>query len=152
MRINTEASTYGAGSAYVICNGTVRDIVQQEAEWGQTNPPADNGGAHNCSKPLRKYRSYTSSGVSYYTYQLRLMFINSAQARTISDICPIQISTNLQSVKLKLKTAPSLALPLSRTEQVHSSTLQAAVGPHITLANSYLIQWKRSWNNVYRHC
>ena len=33
MRINTNASTYGAGSAFVIVNGVVRDIIQQEAEW-----------------------------------------------------------------------------------------------------------------------
>ena len=33
MRINTEASTYGAGVAYVIHHGVVRDVVQQEAEW-----------------------------------------------------------------------------------------------------------------------
>ena len=34
MRINQENSTYGAGVAYVIHHGIVRDVVQQEAEWG----------------------------------------------------------------------------------------------------------------------
>jgi len=34
MRINGEDSVYGAGAAYVIHHGVVRDIVQQEAEWG----------------------------------------------------------------------------------------------------------------------
>jgi hypothetical protein len=33
MRVNQEASAYGAGFAYVIHHGIVRDIVQQEAEW-----------------------------------------------------------------------------------------------------------------------
>ncbi len=33
MRINNENSVYGAGEAYVIHHGVVRDIVQQEAEW-----------------------------------------------------------------------------------------------------------------------
>ena len=34
MRINQEASVYGAGAAYVIHHGIVRDVIQQEAEWG----------------------------------------------------------------------------------------------------------------------
>ena len=33
MRINNQASAYGSGIDYVIYNGVVRDIVQQEAEW-----------------------------------------------------------------------------------------------------------------------
>jgi hypothetical protein len=34
MNINNQPSEYGSGVDYVIYNGTVRDIVQQEAEWG----------------------------------------------------------------------------------------------------------------------
>jgi hypothetical protein len=32
------------------------------------------------------------ANVSYYTYQLRLMFMNSAQNRSITDLCPVQIA------------------------------------------------------------
>jgi hypothetical protein len=33
LRVNDESPTYGAGLAYVIHHGVIRDIVQQEAEW-----------------------------------------------------------------------------------------------------------------------
>ena len=81
MRINNEASTYGAGLAYVIYNGPVRDIVQQEAEW--------NGGAVNCPNIYANIVLTLPANVTYFTYQLRLMFINSTQPRTITDLCPL---------------------------------------------------------------
>ena len=34
MQVNNDGSTYGSGIDYVVYNGVVRDIVQQEAEWG----------------------------------------------------------------------------------------------------------------------
>lgn len=33
------------------------------------------------------------ANASYYTYQLRLMFMNSAWNRTITDLCPVQLAT-----------------------------------------------------------
>jgi hypothetical protein len=92
MRINTENSTYGAGLAYVIYNGPVRDIVQQEAEWGTNNPPADNGGAHNCPNIYANIVITLPANVTYFTYQLRLMFLNSTQPRSLTDLCPIQLT------------------------------------------------------------
>jgi hypothetical protein len=93
MRINGEASAYGAGLAYVIYNGTVRDIVQQEAEW--------NGGAgvsNDCPNLYANTVLTLPAGTSYYTYQLRLMFINSTgHARTISDLVPLQLSSSVSN-------------------------------------------------------
>jgi hypothetical protein len=81
MRINNEASVYGAGAAYVIHHGVVRDIVQQEAEW--------NSGATNCPNLYANIVITLPANVTYYTYDLRLMFLDSTQARAITDLCPI---------------------------------------------------------------
>lgn len=86
MRVNDEESTYGAGSANIICNGTVRDIIQQEAEWSS--------GIDNCPNVYANIVLTLPAGVSYYTYQLRLMYIDSSRQRIISDICPISLSTS----------------------------------------------------------
>jgi hypothetical protein len=91
MRINNEDSVYGAGLAYVIYNGVVRDIVQQEAEWS--------GGADGCPNLYANTVLTLPAGTSYYTYQLRLMFINSTgHSRTITDICPIRLSSSVSNL------------------------------------------------------
>ncbi len=38
------------------------------------------------------------ANVTYFTYQLRLMFINSTQPRAITDLCPIQVSSAIGSL------------------------------------------------------
>jgi hypothetical protein len=104
MRINNEASVYGAGSANVICNGTVRDIIQQEAEW--------NGGADNCPNVYANIVLTLPAGVSYYTYQLRFMFINSTQVRTISDLSPIRVSTSFTPTQAETENGTLAGFPI----------------------------------------
>ena len=87
MRVNNQISTYGAGIAYVIYNGTVRDIVQQEAEWSN--------GVTNCPNLYSDMVLTLPANATYFTYQLSLMFMNSQQSRTISDLCPINITTSV---------------------------------------------------------
>jgi hypothetical protein len=87
MRINNDSSTYGASPAYVIHHGIIRDIVQQEAEWSNGIP--------NCPNIYAQIVLTLPAGAQYFTYQLRTMFIPSAQARTISDLCPIQVSSSV---------------------------------------------------------
>ncbi len=84
MRISDEASVYGASPAYVIQQGIIRDIVHQEAEWDD--------GAYNCPNLYAHIVITLPANASYYTYQLRLMFINSEQDRTITELCPIEIT------------------------------------------------------------
>ena len=91
MRINQQNSTYGAGLAYVIHHGVVRDIVQQEAEW--------NNGAAGCPNLYANIVLTLPANVTYYTYQLRIMFINSTQTRTITDLCPIELITSLSPIQ-----------------------------------------------------
>jgi len=84
MRINNEWSVYGASPAYVIHHGIIRDIIHQEAEW--------NDGADNCPNLYAHMVITLPANASYYTYQLRLMFVNSQQDRTITSLCPIEIN------------------------------------------------------------
>ncbi|MCW3995023.1 MAG: hypothetical protein NWE98_02590 [Candidatus Bathyarchaeota archaeon] len=110
MRINQEASTYGAGLAYVIHHGIIRDIVQQEAEWGTGGTGI--GGADGCPNIYANIIITLPANATYYTYQLRLMFINSTQQRTITDICPIQLATSLFSVQAQTENGTAAGSPL----------------------------------------
>jgi hypothetical protein len=94
MRINDEASSYGAELAYVITNGVVRDVVQQEAEWS-----GGAGTSNDCPNLYSNIVLTLPAGTSYYTYQLRLMFTNSQRDRTITDICPIQLASSLSTIQ-----------------------------------------------------
>jgi hypothetical protein len=86
MRINNQNPTYGAGPSYVIYKGIVRDIVQQEAEWSN--------GITNCPNVYSQMYLTLPANATYYTYALRLLFINSAQSRTITDLSAIQLSVS----------------------------------------------------------
>jgi len=107
MRINGESSVYGAGAAYVIYNGVVRDIVQQEAEWAS--------GAVNCPNVYANIVIMLPAKVNYYTYQLRLMFIESEQPRTITDLCPISLTTSISSIVAQTENGTSNGLPIVTT-------------------------------------
>ncbi len=86
MRINEEEPTYGADPAFIIINGIVRDIVQQEAEWsGGINDP-------ECPNIYSHIVLTLPANATYYTYTLRTIFINSIQSRTITDLSIIQLS------------------------------------------------------------
>jgi hypothetical protein len=84
MRINSEWSVYGSDPAYTIYNGTVRDIIHAEAEWSS--------GVDNCPNVYSHIVITLPAKATYYTYQLRLMFIDSRQDRNITDLCPIRLT------------------------------------------------------------
>ena len=90
MRINGEKPVYGAKPAYVIYNGTVRDIVQQEAEWGTDG---GSGGATDSPNVYSQMYFTLPANATYYTYALRLIFIQSSQSRIITDLSTIQLSS-----------------------------------------------------------
>jgi hypothetical protein len=107
MRINSEASTYGATEAYVIYNGVVRDIVHQEAEWSN--------GADNCPNLYAHIVLTLPANATYYTYQLRLMFITSQQSRTINDICPIRLTASSGTFSSRTENGTSSGYPIVST-------------------------------------
>jgi len=86
MRINNEDSVYGSSLAYVIHHGVVRDVIHQEAEW--------RSGAYNCPNLYAHIVLTLPANATYYTYQLRLMFVESQQDRTIANLCPIKVTAS----------------------------------------------------------
>ena len=91
MRINNNPSVYGASPAYVISSGVVRDIVQQEAEW-----------SYSVNNPPNLYSQIVltlPANATYYTYQLRPIFVQSSQNRNITDICPIELQTSIHQAQ-----------------------------------------------------
>ena len=108
MRINGENSVYGAGAAYVIHHGVVRDIVQQESEWGTDS---GGGGAYNSPNLYANIVITLPANTNYYTYQLRLMFIDSAQARVITDLNPISLTVSPSSPQAMTENGTINGLP-----------------------------------------
>jgi hypothetical protein len=90
MRINNDVADYGGSEpAYAITSGTVRAVIHHEVEWGGggiSSPSCPNVYAHIVLT--------LPANATYYTYQLRLMFVNSQQDRTITDLCPIKLMTS----------------------------------------------------------
>ncbi len=84
LRVNDEEPSYGAEPAFIIYNGVVRDIVQQEPEYsdGVTGSP------NFYSQVVLTF----PANATYYTYAARTIFVNSAQSRTVSDLSAIQLS------------------------------------------------------------
>ena len=101
MRINGEKPVYGAKPAYVIYNGTVRDIVQQEAEWGTDG---GSGGATDSPNVYSQMYFTLPANATYYTYALRTIFVDSSQSRTITDLSPIQLSSGWMTGTLRCLT------------------------------------------------
>ena len=93
MRIdgNANPSFEGSGPSYIIEHGVVRDIVEDEAEW--------NNGPTNCPNVYTQIVITLPANATYFTYQLRLIFINGSQTRSITDISPLQLTTSLSSLK-----------------------------------------------------
>jgi hypothetical protein len=104
MRVNTQEDGTNPELTYVIYNGVVRDIVLGEAEFS--------GGIANCPNTYTSIVITLPADVTYYTYQLRLMFINSVQARAISDLCPIRVSTNISPVQTQTENGTSAGYPI----------------------------------------
>jgi hypothetical protein len=107
LRINNEYPIYGAEAAIVIHHGIIRDIVQQEAEWS--------GGIASSPNVYSQIVLTLPANASFYTYSLRTMFINSAQARTVSDLCPIRLAVSTGVPKTENGTSNGLPIVASST-------------------------------------
>lgn len=83
MRVNGEAPANGAQESYIIHNGVVRDIVQQEAEWSSGIPSCPNTFSHLVFT--------LPAEANYYTYQLRMIFVESTQPRNLNDLSLLRL-------------------------------------------------------------
>ena len=102
MRINSESDNTDPEWAYTIYNGVVRDIVHGEPEFssGVNNPPCYNFYSHVVLT--------LPANATYYTYQLRLIFLNSIdKPRTITEIRPIRITGSGTCALTENGTLPS---------------------------------------------
>jgi hypothetical protein len=104
MRINNKLSSYGGGTSFVIHHGIVRDVIQEEAEFG--------GGITNCPNVYANVIITLPANATYYTYQLRLMFISSTQARSISELCPIQLAPYPTGIQTQTENGTLAGFPL----------------------------------------
>jgi hypothetical protein len=84
LRINTEFPVFWADTAYVIYDGIVRDIVQQEPEYS--------GGVASCPNFYSQVFLTLPANAPYYTYTTRTIFVNSEQSRSVSDLSAIQLA------------------------------------------------------------
>jgi hypothetical protein len=98
-RINSDVAAYGdAEPNYAISRGPVRIVVHHEVEWGSGGPP-------NCKDVLAHLVLTLPANVTYYTYALRLMFLETSTTRTITDLCPINLMTSISLIQTENGTA-----------------------------------------------
>ena len=128
MRINGENASFGwSEPMYAITNGPIRVVLQHEVEW-------KGDGAPYCPNVYAHIVLTLPANATYYTYQLRLMFINSEQSRTISDLCPIKITTSLSSPQTQTENGISSGFPI----------VQNGTG---TFYNSSSV-WQHHWSQI----
>jgi hypothetical protein len=86
LRINNEEPIFWSDTAYVIYNGIVRDIIQQEPEYsgGVTSP--------DCPNFYTQIVLTLPANATYYTYALRTIFVDSVPPRTVNNLSVIQLS------------------------------------------------------------
>ena len=86
MRINQDIAHYGDSEPmYSVLDGPVRAVLHHEVEW-------PSGGVSGCPNVYAHIVLTLPANATYYTYQLRLMFLDSQQPRNITDLCPIRLS------------------------------------------------------------
>jgi hypothetical protein len=88
LRINSESPIFWADTAYVIYNGIVRDIIQQEPEW-------DYDYGDHFPNMYSQIVITLPANARYYTYALRTIFVDSSDVsedRILSDLSALQLS------------------------------------------------------------
>jgi hypothetical protein len=83
LRINGRSPIYGSALSYTIHHGIVRDVIQQEPEWG--------GGITGCPNIYSHIVITLPANSNYFTFSLRTQFLSSEQDRDISDLSLIQL-------------------------------------------------------------
>jgi len=110
MRINNKVARWGNSEpTYAVASGTVRLVVHHEVEWGDSTsyqiPSCPNVYAHIVLT--------LPANVTYYTYQLRFMFLDAGSLnRTISDFCPIRLGTSLSINQLQTENGTLSGYPV----------------------------------------
>ena len=102
MQINNVVARYGNSEPmWAIVNGPVRVVLHHEVEWG----PDAQYQIPNCPNVYAHIVLTLPANATYYTYQLRLMFTESARNRTITDLCPIRLTSSISQLQTENGTA-----------------------------------------------
>ena len=88
-------------------------MVQQEAEWSDGVTGCPNFYA-NCVLSL-------PANANYFTYQLSLMFLSSTQTRTISQLCPISLTSSVSQLQTENGTSEGDPIVASGTQLFNST-------------------------------
>jgi hypothetical protein len=116
MRIKGTNASYGwSEPMYAVLNGTVRGVLHHEVEW-------PNGGAPNCPNVYGHIVLTLPANATYYTYQLRLMFVESQKSRTITDLCPIKITASIGSPQTENGTSSGFSIVQNGTGTFYNSS------------------------------
>ncbi len=107
LRVNSQNPTYGSKPAYTINHGIIRDVICQEAEWSN--------GISNCADVYSEIVITLPANATYYSYQLRLIFVNSTQSRNVSDLCPIRLTTQISQPQIQTENGTLAGLPQNVT-------------------------------------
>ena len=119
MRINTKVARWGSSApAIVIQNGPVRAVLHHEVEWG----PNSGDQIPNCPNVYAHIVLTLPANATYYTYQLRLMFVESQQSRSITDICPIRITASVGSPQTENGISSGFPIVQSGTGTFYNSS------------------------------
>jgi len=115
MRINDEVAHYGHSEpTYAITNGTVRAVIHHEVEW--------DSGVANCPNVYAHIVLTLPANVTFYTYQLRLMFVESRLDRTITDLCPIELTASTSQPQTENGTANGYPIISNTTGLFYNSS------------------------------
>ena len=134
MRINSDADDGDPELAYVIVYGVVRAIVLGEAEYS--------GGVANCPNTYTNVIITLPADTNYYTYRLRCTFTDTTRSRSISDLCPVRISTNVGQVQTQTENGTLAGFPLLQNGTNIFPNYASPNWTHTTSANSYPIPEK----------
>ena len=114
MQINNQDSTYGSGIDYVI-------VQRRGSRYSSTGSRMDGGGVTNCPNFYADIVLTLPANANYFTYQLSLMFLASQQTRTISELCPISVSSTVGTLETENGTAQGDPVVASGTQVFSSS-------------------------------
>jgi len=114
MRINSKTPTYGSNLAYIIHHGIIRDVIHQEAEWSNGIP--------NCPNVYSQIVITLPANATYYTYKLRLMFVQSTQSRNINELCPIKLTASIGSPQTENGTSSGFPIIQNGTGTFYNSS------------------------------
>jgi hypothetical protein len=131
LRINEKTPVYWADTGYIITNGIVRDIVQQEAEWSNYDGTP---GIPDCPNMYSQIVLTLPANATYYTYSVRTIFVTDV-TRDLYDLSVIQLS---------IDTGQSGAGVIITEDGINTTDLPLTSNLEGTFNNS--THWEHHWS------